>query len=124
MIKDDRSIQLAWPLVSVPLWFTVGAARRIAKVKGVDSVALVDPSGTRKVVRVVTIDPKWDRKCISTFCVTQPSQSLASSDDTGGPTGTKPPRRKRVLDYSGQPLMAAAMLTIVFLGFGYTLVRR
>ena len=89
------------------MWFTVGAARRVAIVKGVEAVAVIDPTGTRKVVSIRTIDTKWDRKCISKFLVPAIEESVPLS-------------RKRVWANSKQPLMAAAMVSLFLLGLFHT----
>lgn len=52
-------------LVTVPMWFTVAAAKRVASAKGVASVAVFDANGARTSVPVMAIDAAWDTKTLA-----------------------------------------------------------
>lgn len=64
-------------LVTVPMWFTVAAAKRVASAKGVATVAVFDANGARTTVPVMAIDSAWDAKtlakCIGLAAPSKPS---------------------------------------------------
>ena len=83
-------------------------------------MAVIDPTGTRKVVAIGKIDSKWDRKCISTFSVPVVQENVISREPVVQAIAPPSVLRTRGWAYSQQPLLAAAMVTLFVLGLVHT----
>lgn|GEM_PF-4696682 len=79
---EGDAATLTW--VTVPMWFTVAAAKRVALAKGVASVAVFGATGTRATVPVLALAPEWNTKTLAK-CIAMPPQHVA-----GGPTQVWP----------------------------------
>ena len=64
-------------LVTVPMWFTVAAAKRVASAKGVAAVAVFDANGARTTVPVLALDATWDSKALAKCIGTAQVKSAA-----------------------------------------------